>query len=177
MRGHDNDVSALAVSKDGGLIASGQLGSVLHKGFDAPSLYGMSKGGEMFTSYLASRRPLDNSITFSDDARFLAATGGDNNTFYVWDMQTGEIVASQKYLKPVTSLTWAGVDTSGRRPLYTLILATNNQVFINTLAYQVVNTAYTMNSEKCSLPASGLVREYTVACVRVDHACSSLFQA
>jgi len=168
LRGHDNDVSAIAISKDGGLIASGQYGSILHKGFDAPVIVWDVQGRRDVYQLLGITQAVDN-LTFSDDARFLAATGGDNNSFYVWDMQTGEVVASKKYLKPVTSLTWAAVDTSGRRPSYTLVTATNSQVFINTLAYQVVNMAYMMNTEKCSLPASGLVRDYNVACIRVDH--------
>ena len=171
LRGHDNDIGGVAVSEDGGLMASGQFGSVLHKGLMPRSLYTGCQGRRDVYQLLGITQAVDN-LAFSDDGRFLAASGGDNNTFYVWDMQTGEVVASKKYLKPVTSLTWAGVDTSGRRPSYTLITATNNQVFVNTLAYQVVNMAYMMNTEKCSLPASGLVRDY-VACVRVDHEPSS----
>ena len=168
LRGHDNDISAIAVSQDGGLIASGQLGSVLHKGFDAPVIVWDTQGRRDVYQLLGITEAVDN-LSFSADARFLAATGGSNNSFYVWDMQTGEVVASKKYLKPVTSLTWSNVDTSGRRPVYTLVMATNNQVFVNVLQYQVANMAYMMSSEKCSLPASGLVRDYNVACVRTDH--------
>lgn len=168
LRGHDNEISAIAVSTDGGLVASGQLGSVLHKGYDAPVIVWDTQGRRDVYQLLGITQGVEN-LAFSADARFLAATGGSNNSFYVWDMQTGEVVASKKYLKPVTSITWTAVDTSGRRPVYTLVTATNNQVFVNVLEYQVVNMAYMMATEKCSLPASGLVRDYVVACVRVDH--------
>ena len=168
LRGHDNEISAIAVSTDGGLVASGQLGSVLHKGYDAPVIVWDTQGRRDVYQLLGITQGVDN-LAFSADARFLAATGGSNNSFYVWDMQTGEVVASKKYMKPVTSITWTAVDTSGRRPVYTLVTATNSQVFVNVLEYQVVNMAYMMATEKCSLPASGLVRDYVVACVRVDH--------
>ena len=100
LRGHDNDICALAVSKDGGLIASGQFGSVLHKGFDAPVIVWDVQGRRDVYQLLGITQAVDN-LAFSDDARFLAASGGDNNTFYVWDMQTGEVVASKKYLKKI----------------------------------------------------------------------------
>ena len=87
LRGHDNDISAIAVSQDGGLIASGQLGSVLHKGFDAPVIVWDTQGRRDVHQLLGITEAVDN-LSFSADARFFVATGGSNNSFYVWDMQT-----------------------------------------------------------------------------------------
>jgi len=167
LRGHDNEISALAISNDGALVASGQRGSMLHKGHDAPVIVWDFKGRRDVYQLLGITHSVAN-LCFSSDGRFLAASGGHKNALFIWDMQTGEVVVSKGHLQEVTSLAWGPIDTSGRRPAYMLILATDNQVFVNRLEYTVASMAYVMTAEKCQLPASGLVRDYTAALVRYD---------
>ena len=167
LRGHDNEISALAISRDGGLVASGQKGSTMHKGYDAPVIvWDFAERRDVY-QLLGLSVSVEN-LCFSADARFLAGSGGDKNVLMVWDMQTGEVVVCKGNVKPVTSITWGPIDMSGRRPSYSLITASNAQVFRNTLEYKIQTMAYGMTSERFALPASGLVRDYNAAVVRYD---------
>jgi WD40 repeat protein len=167
LRGHDNEISAVAISADGGLVASGQKGSTLHKGFDSPVIVWDFEERRDVYQLLGLSHSVEN-LCFSSDARFLAASGGDKNILMVWDMQTGEVVVCKGNLKPISSITWGPVDTSGRRPAYSLITACNAQVYRNMLEYKIETMAYGMTSERFQLPASGLVRDYNTAVVRYD---------
>ena len=52
-------------------------------------------------------------LEFSQDARFLAASGEDR-LVYVWDTQTGEVVFGKRFAKKLAVLQWlGGLDRDG----------------------------------------------------------------
>ena len=87
LRGHDQRVSCLTVSRSGALLASGQQ---THMGFQA----------EAIIWDFASRQPLQRiklhkvliqSLDFSCNEQYLATLGGqDDNMLVLWDVATGK---------------------------------------------------------------------------------------
>ena len=76
LRGHDNEISSLAISMDGGLVASGQRGSTMHKGFDAPVIvWDFAERRDVY-QLLGLSMSVQN-LCFSADARFLACACND----------------------------------------------------------------------------------------------------
>lgn len=133
------------------------------------------------------------SLAFSPDDQFLAAAGADNLLF-VWDMQvgamvvgaaawvalmacwcppqTGEQLVGKKCAARVTFLNWAPVVDTGRRPMYRLCFAFNQQMKVATLRYEVRSMRYAMVEEAFALPSSGFVRDYFVGFCSGDSLCS-----
>ena len=92
LRGHDDQISCLALSKNGNLIASGQTG----------------ERADVIVWDYATQTPKyrlqehDEGVqlcVFTDDERFLLTVGHERK-MYVWDMLTGMIVAKTSALKP-----------------------------------------------------------------------------
>lgn len=162
LRGHDEEITALAVSNRGSLLASGQKGSTKSKGNEAPVLvWDLENGGTELYQLLGHTHGILR-LAFSPDERFLVATG-DDCLMYVWDMQTGEVVAGKKSPKPITLCTWGAVVGNGRRPTYNLSTAFSTQVMCNTLQYDLRAMGYQLDSEPCTMPTTGLVRDYHVS--------------
>ena len=125
LRGHDMEISTIAVSNSGKLIATGQKGTVFQKTPDAPVI---------IWSY-ETRKPLAvlkgisecvTRLAFSPDDKFLACTG-QNNTFVIWNVQDGSPIHTRVSETPFTMLTWAGMvtDVNPKHPNYKII--TGNQ--------------------------------------------------
>ena len=163
LRGHDEEISALAISSSGTLVASGQAGSTFHKGDKAPVLvWDLSRRSDLFQLDGMTGSVL--ALAFSPDERYLAALG-QNNVLYIWDMQSGEVVVGTQYGSSVGTVKWIAVDTSSRRPSYTFMVSNKNLVEVSTLRYDVACMKYVLSKEVCGLPSSGLIRDYKVACV------------
>ena len=168
LRGHDMELSAIAVSNSGALIATGQKGTVFQRTPDAPVI---------LWSY-ETRKPLIvlkgvqtcvNRLVFSPDDRFLACVG-QNNTLIVWSTQDGKAIYSRITEAPVSMLTWGALrmDVNPKHPTYSLITGSMNQVSINQLEFDISSMQYNMKSTVCQLPNTGLARTYTFARVNGD---------
>jgi len=158
LRGHDNEVSALDVSANGKLVASGQLGSVGRKGavapvvvwdFDARAKYGEFAG--LSNGVLC--------VKFSEDGRFLVGTGA-NQMIFVWDVSTGEVVYSRRTESPCFMAAWGPTDTAGRHPSYQLCTAYDSQVLVHCMAFDVRSMCYALSSDPVQFPPSGLQRKH-----------------
>jgi len=93
LRGHDNTITALAVSSTGRLLASGQVRSTQVATGDAcVMVWDQVKGSAVYT-FFGMTEGIQH-LAFSPDERFLAAAAADN-TLSVWDMTTGEQVRAE----------------------------------------------------------------------------------
>lgn len=108
LQGHKGCISCLAVSPGGDLIASGENGAsadvVVWDYGTKQEVYRIREHGFGLQS-----------LSFSNDGRFLATLGNSRDRkMYVWDMQTGNIVA--KATATATLLRFGGrvTDSSGR---------------------------------------------------------------
>jgi len=166
LRGHDMEISAIAVSNSGKIIATGQAGTVYQKTPDAPILlwaYDTRKP----IAVLKGMQECVNKLFFSPDDRFLAGIGA-NNTFIVWDTRDGNPIHTRVTEQPFTMLTWGDVDTVPKHPSYTLITGTQTAVNINKLEFDISSMQYFLKTGVCQLPNTGLTRNYTFAKCRGD---------
>eukprot|EP00744_Colponema_vietnamica_P009814 GILI01013927.1.p1 GENE.GILI01013927.1~~GILI01013927.1.p1 ORF type:complete len:623 (+),score=120.64 GILI01013927.1:91-1959(+) len=163
LRGHDMEISALALSSNGRLVASGQVGSFAVKTRDAPVMvWDLASRRSVFTfsglTHSVTR------LTFSPDGVFLAATG-ENQVLLVWDLRTGEVIHSRRSEVPCSLISWGAISGNSRHPSYVLLTAYQNQTFVNRLDFDVRSMQYATSTTKCQLPSTGLSRVYTVSCV------------
>ena len=99
LRGHDMEITAMAISASGSKLASGQLGTVHHKGYGAPVIvWDLNTKRPLFT--LHGHKERVDLLRFSPDERFLVGTGADC-LLHIWDIQTGEVIFGKKFAKPV----------------------------------------------------------------------------
>ncbi|EQC29262.1 hypothetical protein SDRG_12930 [Saprolegnia diclina VS20] len=110
LRGHDGNISALAMSPTGGLLASGQYGS----------------NSDVLVWDYAARRLLHrfsehdfgiNGVAFSHDERLLCTVGAERDgRIFIWDLETGNIVTTQQKLQMnVLAVTWGGFHRDVKR--------------------------------------------------------------
>jgi len=166
LRGHDADVTALDVGASGRFIASGQARSP-----NAPA------GDSMVVLWdFESRRGIYNffgiiggvsHVRISPDEKFLAAAGFDL-ALYVWDLATGEVVFTRKFVlgdqrDGIRFLSWGPVITSSvsRRPAYTLAFNVFEKVHVAVLEYDFRIMRYNTIVLNAQMPAAGFVRTYT----------------
>jgi len=167
LRGHDEAISALEISRSGSLVCSGQLGSTRSKDNEAP----------VIVWDFAQRRPVYqlfglfervHSASFSPDDRFLLACDGDRSL--IWDMQTGQTTGSLKHTCSF-SLWGEMLEPEVRRtahiPTYTFITAQTNVIRCHKLEFSVKKMGYELGSDVCQLPSSGMMRDYTAG--TLDH--------
>lgn len=157
LRGHDNEVSALDVSQNGKLVASGQLGSPGRKGDLAPVVVWDFEKRQSFIEFSGLAHAVL-CVKFSPDGRFLVATGADQ-TIYVWDVSTGEVVYHRRTESACYMVVW-GAQSAGRYPSYELCTAYDSQVLVHTLSFDVSGMCYRLKSEAVQLPSSGLQRKH-----------------
>ncbi|CAM9617784.1 unnamed protein product, partial [Discosporangium mesarthrocarpum] len=165
LRGHDMEISALAISRSGLLMATGQCGSVHVKGFPAPAIvwdYATKKS--LFVLEGISEGICH--LSFSPDQRFLLGCGLDC-LVYVWDTSTGEVISGKKFAKPATLAQWGVVDESGRRPVYHVCLCISKEILALELGFDPVRRQWHLVGKMASpafppmaMPSSGLNRHY-----------------
>ncbi|CAK9040182.1 Cilia- and flagella-associated protein 52 [Durusdinium trenchii] len=159
LQGHDEAVSAVAVSANGTFVASGQEGSKRSAVPEAEIIvWDLAQQVDVYR--LRGIRGGVRSVGFSSDEMFLAGSGMDGSLF-IWDMQTGELLANMSTNNVTTSLKW-DVPRPGdnpRRPEYLLYATVGHQVMSFRLRYSVASMQYQVQEEPFRLPA-GLVREY-----------------
>ncbi|ETV78396.1 hypothetical protein, variant 1 [Aphanomyces astaci] len=161
LRGHDEEITSMAISRSGLLLASGQL----------PSSKRNSVGAMIVVWELNSRAELYQlqgfhckimKMAFSPDDHFLVASGADGRVI-LWDMRTSEVILTKSFPSPVAILNWGRVEEKSRRPKYTLTFACTSQLVVNDLSYDIACMQYKLESFPCSMPSTGLVRDYLSA--------------
>jgi WD40 repeat protein len=88
LRGHDNEITCLAISPSGKFIASGQK---THSGFNADIMVWDFAEKKMVYK-LTMHKVCIRSLCFSPGDNYLASVGGldDKNTLIVWDLNQSE---------------------------------------------------------------------------------------
>jgi WD40 repeat protein len=103
LRGHSDTVTAVKVSRDGNLIASGQKGAnsdiIVWDYSSKRLLYRFEEHDHMIQD-----------LAFSDDGKILVSIGSsDDGNLIAWDMSNGCIISSAARLPPgTTCITFAG---------------------------------------------------------------------
>jgi len=167
LRGHDECVSTLIMSRSGALICSGQLGSTRSKDNEAPVIvWDYAQRRPVYQLFGLFQRV--HSASFAPDDRFLLACDGDRTL--IWDMQTGQTIGSMKFSCRF-SLWGEMLEPEVRRtahiPTYTFVTAHPNMIRCHKLVFSVKKMGYEMASDDCSLPSSGMLRDYTAG--TLDH--------
>lgn len=88
LRGHDNEISVITVSKSGKFIASGQK---TYMGFQADIIIWNFEDHALMHR-LKLHKVIINSLSFCCNELYLASQGGqdDKNMMIVWDVQSGK---------------------------------------------------------------------------------------
>uniref|UniRef100_A0A7S2UWQ1 Anaphase-promoting complex subunit 4 WD40 domain-containing protein n=1 Tax=Fibrocapsa japonica TaxID=94617 RepID=A0A7S2UWQ1_9STRA len=168
LRGHDMEVSTLAISPSGNLIASGQMGTTHHKGYYAPvMIWEMATRRQLFILEGITGRV--NSLSFSPDEAFVCGYGQDG-LLYIWELQGGEVVFGKRYAAPVSIFQWCSAynEAGNRRPKYQVILIIQSEVKVGTLAFDPSRRQWNLDLEPMNMPGSGLVRDYLVSALTED---------
>jgi hypothetical protein len=89
LQGHNDEVSCLAISRDGAFLASGQITNM---GFSADIIV-----WDLHARSVVHRMSLHKvkvaELSFSHDGRYLASLGGqDDNSLVIWDVETGNAI-------------------------------------------------------------------------------------
>ncbi|OQS03653.1 hypothetical protein THRCLA_04030 [Thraustotheca clavata] len=161
LRAHDEEITALSVSRSGLLLASGQLPSTRRNGAGAVIVvWELATHAQLYHLQGFSCRIIK--MSFSPDDHFLLAAGQDGQVI-LWDLRTSEVVFTKTFASPVTILNWGRVEEKTRRPKYTLTFAHSSQLIVNELFYDIACMQYKLESSPCSMPSTGMVREYLSA--------------
>ena len=172
LRGHDMDISAVTMSPSGGLIASGQNGTVKYKGRAAPVFLWDSSTGQHLRK-LQGLTVRVNCITFSLDERFVCACGEDC-MMYLWDCTTGEVILSHPFKSAVTTVAFT-YQTRGRHYItYDLVTGYGQTVAAGSLQFDPSRVQWVLKMTNFAVPSGGaLVRNY--ACVGLSTDYSSIY--
>mmetsp|Transcript_20578 Transcript_20578/g.59601 ORF Transcript_20578/g.59601 Transcript_20578/m.59601 type:complete len:622 (-) Transcript_20578:77-1942(-) len=169
LRGHDAEVSALDVSLNGKLVASGQEGSPRQKGAVAPVVIWDFDNRQRFRDFHGLAHSVF-CVRFSPDGRFVAATGA-NQMIYIWDVSTGEAVYSRKTECVCYFLVWGPImepPSGGRHQSYLLCTAYDSQVFVHVMAFDIRSMGYDLSSAAMQFPPAGLQRKHMCGLVSGD---------
>ncbi|CAK8986146.1 unnamed protein product [Durusdinium trenchii] len=167
LRGHDADVSAIDLSLNGKLLASGQLGSPFRKGAVAPVVVWDFDNRSRYIDFNGLAHSVL-CVRFSPDGRFLVATGA-NQMIFVWDVSTGEVVYNRRTESPCFLGVWGPIlDLSSRYPSYQLCTTYDSQVLYHVMKFDMRSMCYTLESDAMQFPPSGLQRKHICGLVTGD---------
>jgi len=167
LHGHDNEVSALDISANGKLVASGQLGSPGRKGAVAPVVVWDFDNRQKYTEFGGLSHSVL-CVKFSADGRFLVATGG-NQMIFVWDVSTAEVVYSRRTESPCSLAVWGPIlenPSGGRYPSYQLCTTYDSQVLVHVMSFDIKSMCYSLSSDAVQFPPSGLQRKHICGLVK-----------
>jgi WD40 repeat protein len=174
LRGHDMEISCMAITGSGSLLASGQVGTTNATGYSAPVVvWDLNADTPRDVFVLQGLTVGVRLLEFSPDERFLAGTG-DDCLLYIWDMTTGEVVFGSKFEKPVVLFEWANIKQNGRRPAYEIVMSSpgggpQDDVRHCDLSYDPVRAQWMLNSKAVNMPSGGLSRTYYSAMLSNDN--------
>lgn len=169
LRGHDAEVSAIDISLNGKLVASGQMGSPYLKGAVAPVVIWDFDNRARYHEFNGLAHSVL-CVRFSPDGRFIVASGA-NQMLFVWDVSTGEVVYSRRTESPCSLGVWGSiVEPSGqsRYPSYLLCTTYDHQVFRHDMSFDIRSMRYVLSSDVMQFPATGLQRRYICGLIRGD---------
>mmetsp|Transcript_5798 Transcript_5798/g.13787 ORF Transcript_5798/g.13787 Transcript_5798/m.13787 type:complete len:622 (-) Transcript_5798:166-2031(-) len=169
LHGHDADVSALDISLNGKLVASGQVASPGKKGALAPVIVWDFDRRELYMDFSGLAHSVL-SLSFAPDGRFLVGTGA-NQMIFVWDVSSGEVVYSRRTESPCMLTLWGPImepTNGGRYPSYMLCTAYDNQILKHQMAFDIRSMSYALSSEPMSFPSSGLQRKHICGLIQGD---------
>lgn len=163
LRGHDMEISALAIANSGKLIATGQKGTVFQKTPEAPIIIWNYESKKPL-AVLKGMLECINKLAFSPDDQFLCGIGA-NNMFCIWSVRDGKPIHTRFTENPMSVVVWGDIVTSvnPKHPSYTLMTGTFNNMHINSLDFDISSMQYHLKTGACQLPNTGLVRNYTFA--------------
>ncbi|KAG5190579.1 quinon protein alcohol dehydrogenase-like superfamily [Tribonema minus] len=169
LRGHDEEISALASSPSGDLIATGQAGSTRAKGSPSPVIvwaYGSPTKARLKLAGLTQGVTL---LAFSPDAQFLAGSANDG-MLYIWDAATGEVAFCRPYVRrdgasALRFFQWCGVDAGARRRAYRALLCLGADVVAADFAFDAARRQWDVRTAPMAVPATGLQRTYLCSAV------------
>lgn len=98
--GHDREVCAMALSKSGKFLASGQESTM---GFPAPIIIWNLETCEAINKLVLHKGQVQD-LCISPDERYLVSLGGrDDNKIVVWDLETGQAICGASAANQTTS--------------------------------------------------------------------------
>lgn len=154
LRGHTQNISSLAVSPDCSVIASAQPGK------ESDVLVWDNTSRRMM--YRLSEHDFGiAAMGFSHDGRLLATFGvPEDGKVYIWDLNTGQIVATQQKVPfQITAMAWGGMHRDiKRRDTSNYLLATAAK---GCVMFWVLNPKTGELTSHKTESASHLAREYT----------------
>jgi WD40 repeat protein len=161
--GHDYAISALAVSSDGSLVATGQKGSQQRKGFPATIiLWDVEQGRQRYKLEGITQGVLH--VAFSPDSAIVSGSGSDG-LFYMWDVGTGELLYAQRCAGNISLMLWGQVHLEGRRPQYDLFLSWGAEVMPYRVSFDPVRRQWGLAGEPMGMPSSGIRHRSHNCCV------------
>lgn len=168
LRGHDMEISCVAVSPNGKFLATGQRGTTFQRTPEAPVIMWNYETRKPL-AVLKGMMDCVNILEFSPDGRYLAGIG-QNNCLIIWSTQDAAAIHTRITEIPLTVLSWGDVLTNQnpKYPGYTIILAHQTQVYINKMEYDIASMQYHIKQGVCQLPNTGLNRSYSFSRCRGD---------
>jgi len=166
LRGHDADISALDISRNGKLVASGQLGSPYRKGAVAPVVVWDFDNRSRYIQFDGLAHSVL-CLRFAPDGRFLVGSGASQH-IYIWDVSTGEVVYNRRTESICCLATWGPImesPTGGKYPSYSLCTTYDNYVFVHSMDFSIGSMSYALSSDAVQLPSSGLQRKHNCGLV------------
>jgi WD40 repeat protein len=155
--GHDGDVTTVAASPNGALIASGQMGVGPSK--DAPIIVWNATSHVEVTRLLGHSGSVT-SVAFSPDARYIASVD-EAGRMSIWDAASGVSITGAKLDQPASTVVWMAMDPGrSRTPSYTLATVGSNSVRLHRLAFDPRAMQYTMTIEAVSMPSGLFIRAF-----------------
>lgn len=176
LRGHNEEITCLAVSPMGTMIASGQLSTTRVPSSEAmvivwdyktrTPIYRLIElhDGTAFTRNRVTQ------LAFSPDELFLA--GSEDNPkgakLCVWQCQTGQLSSLAKIgQKGCHFLAWGDPvypqSKTKKSATYKLMAAIGHKVIRYSLEFDIYTMQYSLNAEQLAFPSSGLERVYYCA--------------
>eukprot|EP01029_Cantina_marsupialis_P012282 TRINITY_DN2711_c0_g1_i1.p1 TRINITY_DN2711_c0_g1~~TRINITY_DN2711_c0_g1_i1.p1 ORF type:complete len:631 (+),score=133.59 TRINITY_DN2711_c0_g1_i1:43-1935(+) len=167
LRGHNEEVSALDVTRTGTLICTGQTAIPNSATKEAPVIIWDAK----YQKPICEIKGLFEKVThlcFSPDELYLAIAD-QTGCFFVYDIKNKQNIFTERLSNPLTMLAWADVKYGGAaRPEYTIVFAHSAHVYVATMIYNIGSLRFNLDVEQCSLPPSGLVRQYNCCVIFGD---------
>ena len=163
LRAHDMQVSCLALSKSGKLLASGQVGTKNFKGLAAPIfIWDMSYPQPRRVNVLRGITSRVNVIDFSPDERFVIGCGEDS-LIYLWDASTGEVIYGQRVAHNVSLVKWVDCfQDSNRCVCYELTFVIGSTVYKGILSFEQLRVQWQLKMTPYQMPGANVVRFFEV---------------
>lgn len=156
-----NQISSFCISTTGRFIAIGFTTENLEKKMPASIILWDYEYKKVIYELTGIYKAV-NILEFSQDDKFLAASGLDNSIF-IWDVMTGEKCFSRIYEFPTNLIYWTTIDSDKKYPSYTLTEANVNSINYFQFNFELKSMQYSMQTSKFVLPSKGWTRTYTCA--------------